>query len=177
MRKKSNKFPVCESCGRDEHGGTDPSWKPPAVNLNTQLEEAIQAMTTERAALLREQADHRKTDEVWAGVLKDERIQVQKLVAEHIETVTRMGRDLAYLKEQNNELTKKLDYEMCRAAKALEVADNAAIGTTCIARVANRLSSIIDTLEVRIEQSNDALGKVLQTTRLKGFRDGQEKIR
>lgn len=176
MRKKSNKFQVCESCGRDAHGGTDPSWKPPAVSLKTQLEEASQALTTERSALLKEQADHRKTDEVWAGVLKDKRIQVQKLVAEHTEIVTRMERDLLYLKEQNKELTKRLDYETRRAAQALEVADNAAIGTACIARITNRLSCITDTLEVRIEQSNDALGKVLKTTRLKGFRDGQEKI-
>lgn len=175
MGKKSSKLPVCESCGRDKHGGTDPNWKPPAVSLKAQLEEAAQAFAMERAALLKEQA-HRKTDEEWwAGVIKDKRIEMQKLVSEHTEAATRMGHDILHLREQNKELTKRLDYETRRAAQALEVADNAAIGTACLARIANRLSCITDTLEVRIERSNDVLGKVLKTTRLKGFREGEDR--
>lgn len=174
MKKKSNKFPVCESCGHDELGCKDPNWKPPAISLKTQLKETTQALTTTRAALLREQADHRKTDEAWAEIVKKEKEmwqgRVQKLIAEHTETVTSMGRDYAYVVEQNKELAKRLDYETRRAAQALEVADNAAIGTACIARITNRLSCITDTLEVRIERSNDALGKLLKTTRPSGFR-------
>lgn len=167
MSKKSNKFPVCESCGRDEHGGTNPSWKPPTVSLRAQLEEA-------NAALLREQSFRAAIQSGWDKDMEEWRGRVQKLVAEHTDLVTHMGRDITYLKEQNKELTKRLDYEMRRAAQALEVADNAAIGTACIARITNRLSCITDTLEIRIGQSNDALGKVLKTTRLNGFRDGQE---
>lgn len=175
-KKKSNKLRACESCGHDELGCKNPNWKPPAISLKTQLKEAIQALATEQAALLEEQANHRKTDEVWAGVLKDKRIQMQNLVAEHTETITSMRRDIVYLKEQNKELTKRLDYETRRAAQALEVADNAAIGTACIARITNRLSCVVDTLETRVGQSNDALGKLLKTTqRLSGSLDRQEK--
>lgn len=137
MKKKSNKFQVCESCGRDAHGGKDPNWKPPAISLKTQLKEATQALTVERAALLKKQADHRKTGEVWQG-------RVEKLIAEHTDTVITMRRDLTYFKEQNNELTKRLDYETRLAAQALEVADNSAIGTACIAR------AILNALNTRV---------------------------
>jgi hypothetical protein len=146
MRKKSNKFPICESCGQDEHGGRDPDWKPPAVSLKTlkaQLKEAGRACQMEQAALLTEQHNHRKTDETWAAVHKEEierwQGRVEKLKAEHTEVTANMMRDIAYFKERNGELTRMLDYEERRAAQALEVADNAAAGMACIARVTNRL--------------------------------------
>lgn len=258
MRKKSNKFPVCESCGRDAHGGTDPNWKPPpethadvlrdlvqwwrvdeatsptasddiladitvglsgivdravlalggklpkrkkTVNFNAREQrdlreacsqkqqskdrkfiadlkkrlEACEAQLEEaNQAFLNEQTDHRRTDEQWNEVFSKEREKAKKLTAEYDDITKEMRRDVAFLREENKELAKRLDYEQRRAAQALEVADNAAIGTACIARITNRLSCVADTLETRIEQSNDALGKLLKTTKLSSFRDKGE---
>lgn len=128
MSKKSNKSPVCESCGRDGVGCMSPNWKPPAVSLKAQLREVSAALSEEQAFRAAIQSGWDKDMEMWQG-------RIQKLVAEHTDLVTTLGRDLVYFKEQNKELAKRLDYETRRAAQALEVADNAAIGTACIARL------------------------------------------
>ncbi len=97
---------------------------------------------------------------------------LKRLVADLRSCISDVEAENSRLHTENKRLSalltgieERLQYEMRRAAKALDVADNASQAVGSIARMTHSMSMIMDTLEMKLDRENKMRSKLPQNER------------